>query len=81
MSGYNATAWKRRANGSLFSVEKVEVDGDGRVIRASGHLSPLDGTPEFERMWEDSQFSEVDLIHIEEDGTRGYREQLKRLPA
>ncbi len=77
MIEYNATAIKKRADGTTFSVEAVEVDGEGRVLRASGFRSPAEGTTEFEGKWEEYQFSEVDAIHIEEDGAKGYHERLR----
>lgn len=76
---YNATAYKKREDGTVFSVEAVEVDDEGRVIRACGFWSHLNGTTEFEQAWEDAQFSEVDSIHIEKDGAEGYRNGLRRL--
>lgn len=79
MSAFNATAWKRRDDGSLFSVEAVEVDDGGRVLRAIGFWSPLNGTAEFEEAWEGAQFGEASDIHIERDGAAGYREHLSSL--
>lgn len=79
MSGYNATAVKKREDGSVFSVEAVEIDADGRVIRACGFWSPYNGTERFEQIWEDAQFSEVKDIHIEHDGAEGYRQAISRL--
>lgn len=76
---YNATAFKKRDDGSVFAVEAVEVDGEGRVVRACGFWSPLNGQPEFEEAWEDAQFSEVTEIHIEQDGAEGYRQAISRL--
>lgn len=79
MNGYNATAIKKRADGSVFSVEAVMVDADGRVIAACGFWSPFNGTAEFEELWEASQFSEVADIHIDQDGAAGYRSQIASL--
>lgn len=76
---YNATAYKKRADGTVFSVEAVEVDADGRVIRACGLWSPYNGTDRYEAIWEESQFSEVVDIHIEHDGGAGYRNRLASL--
>lgn len=76
---YNATAYKKREDGSTFSVEAVEVDAEGRVVRACGFWSHLSGTPEFEAVWEGAQFSEVADIHIDTDGAEGYRKTISRL--
>ena len=76
---YNATAYKRRKDGTVFSVEAVEVNDDGQVIRACGFWSHLNGTVEFEPAWESAQFSEVDSIHIDRDGAEGYRNGIRNL--
>ena len=76
---YNATATKTRTDGSVFSVEAVEVNGEGQVIRACGLWSHLSGTPEFNEVWENAQFSEVFDIHIEVDDAAGYRAHLASL--
>jgi hypothetical protein len=76
---YNATAYKKREDGSVFSVEAVEIDGDGRVIRACGLWSPWNGTERFEEIWEAAQFNEVAEIHIEQDGAAGYRNRISAL--
>jgi hypothetical protein len=76
---YNATAYKKREDGSVFSVEAVEIDDDGRVLRACGLWSPFNGTDRYEAIWESAQFPEVADIHIEKDGAEGYRKHLSRL--
>ena len=73
---YNATAYKKRDDGSVFSVEAVEVNADGQVIRACGFWSHLNGTDRFEEAWEAAQFSEVADIHIDRDGAEGYRQRI-----
>jgi hypothetical protein len=79
VSGYNATAVKKREDGSVFSVEAVEVNAEGRVLRACGLWSPFNGTDRYEEIWEAAQFSEVHEIHIEHDGAEGYRQAISRL--
>jgi len=76
---YNATAYKKREDGTVFSVEAVEIDSEGRVVRACGLWSPFNGTDRYEEIWEGAQFSEVAEIHIERDGAEGYRRQIAGL--
>ena len=76
---YNATAYKLDENGKVFSVEAVEVDADGSVIRACGLWSHENGTKQYEQTWRNAQFSMVKRIHIERDGAEGYRNRLRRL--
>lgn len=76
--GYNATARKYEGD-RLVSTEAVEVDGEGLVIRACGHWSSANGTPEFDARWRASQIGSVDRIVIDQDGGRGYRDAIRTL--
>lgn len=73
---YNATATKLAADGRIVSREAVELDAEGRVLRACGLWSHLNGTPEYEAAWRSAQFSMVAEIVIEQDGAKGYRDAL-----
>jgi hypothetical protein len=77
---YNATAYKINSNGKLFSREAVEIDDEGRVVRACGMWSHTSGKPEFEAEWRGAaQFSMVAEIRIDRDGAAGYRSALRDL--
>ena len=76
---YNATAYKMNAEGKTVSVEAVEVDEAGRVVRACGLWSPFNGTDRFDDIWRSAQFSFVSDICIVKDGARAYRNRLSGL--
>lgn len=76
---YNATAYKLDATGEVVSVQAVELNEDGVVVRAAGHWTHNVGTPAFEAEWRSGFFSAVADVRIVRDGGRGYRERLARL--
>lgn len=76
---YNATAYKLDTNGEVVSVQAVEVDSDGLVIRAGGYWSHKIGTAAYDADWRRSQFSNVAEIRVELDGAAGYKAKLRGL--
>jgi hypothetical protein len=76
---YNGTAYKRNADGKVVSVQAVELDADGKVIRAAGYWTYSVGTPAYDAEWRASQFSMVATIEIARDGAAGYRQRLAGL--
>lgn len=76
---YNATAYKMNAEGKVASVEAVEVDDDGVVVRACGLWSHLSGTTAFDAAWRSGFFSFVTDVRIVRDGAEGYRNRIRGL--
>jgi hypothetical protein len=77
---YNATAFKFDADGNSAGIEAVELNEDGVVIRACGHLIPgLTGKPAFEQAWRKGFFSFVADVKIVADNAEGYKNALSGL--
>jgi len=75
---YNATAYTREADGTLISVEAVQVD-EGRVVRACGYWSPNNGTERFQDEWLRTKKILGPRVEVVLDGTAGYRAAIQRL--
>ena len=60
---YNATAFKYDADGNLVSREAVQCV-DGRIMRASGHWSPMNGTADYQSIWLSGRMSFMAKIEI-----------------
>lgn len=76
---YNATAYKLDAEGKTVSVQAVEVNENGLVVRAAGYWSHRLGTEAYDADWRSGFFSMVKDVRIEMDGARGYMERIVRL--
>jgi hypothetical protein len=74
-----ATAYKLNAEGDVVSVQAVELDDDGKVIRAGGYWTHTIGTAAYDADWRRSQMSMVAEIRIDRDGGEGYRNRLAGL--
>lgn len=75
---YNATAYKMDSEGRTISVQAVEVNENGLVVRAAGYWSHRVGTEAYDADWRGTFFSNVAEVRIE-PGTRGYMERIARM--
>lgn len=73
MSGYNATLWRVRADGSILSVSVVELS-DGRVQRHNGRWTGRENTPGYhaEVVHEMSTWLDEHCDLFTTDGTKGF---------